>query len=255
MVEFPKVNEFAVCKVSKITNYGVFVELLEYDNMEGFIHISQVSSTWIKNIHNHVKPNQVRVAKVLTVDIYKKHVDLSFNRVSGADEKRKISDYRLFKRAQSLLQIVAKELDLTDDVVWEEIADPILLVDNSLYTGFVNILKYGFDSYPNIKKEYASKFKDILSKNITVKDKIISAILEISNDKENGSKVIKSGLEKSIKDHDNMTIIYTGPGKYEISVSAIDYKTALKDFKKISEVITKNLKGCDLNIIKSDKKK
>jgi translation initiation factor 2 subunit 1 len=255
MIEYPKINEFAVCKVNKITNYGVFVELLEYDNIEGFIHISQVSSTWIKNIHNHVKPNQVRVAKVLSVDESKHHVDLSFNRVSNADEKRKISDYRLFKRSQSLLQIIAKELNISDDVAWEEIAEPILSVDDSLYSGFVNILKYGVEICPKLKTKYVSKLKEVLSKNITIKDKFITGVIETNSDKENGCKIIKNNLEKSIKEHSNAKIKYIGPGKYELVVSAIDYKNAIKDFKKISELITKNLKGCNLNIIKSDKKK
>jgi len=59
MVDFPNINDVVICKVTKIADFGVFAELLEYDNMEGFVHISQISSTWIKNIHNNVKQKQI----------------------------------------------------------------------------------------------------------------------------------------------------------------------------------------------------
>ena len=89
MIEYPKISDTVICKVTKVTDYGVFVELLEYDKLEGFVHVSQVSSTWVKNIHNHAKANQIRAAKVLHIDTYKNQIDLSFNRVTSAEEKEK----------------------------------------------------------------------------------------------------------------------------------------------------------------------
>ena len=154
-MNFPETNEIVIGKVTKITDFGVFFSLLEYDDVEGFVHISQVSSTWIKNIHNHVKQNQMRAAKVLKVDYDKKHIDLSLSRVTSQDEKRKISEYRLFLRAQSLLGIIAKNMDIDADLAWTEIAEPIIEKEGELYKGFINILKYGFETYnidPNTKK-------------------------------------------------------------------------------------------------------
>ena len=70
-MEYPDRNELVVVKVTQILDYGVFAELLEYGNAKGFIHISNVSSSWVKNIRNVVKSNQVRVAKVLNIDVEK----------------------------------------------------------------------------------------------------------------------------------------------------------------------------------------
>ncbi|MFH0906185.1 MAG: S1 RNA-binding domain-containing protein [archaeon] len=254
MVDYPSTNEIVICKIIKITDFGVFASLLEYENIEGFIHISQVSSTWIKNIHNHVKINQIRAAKVLKIDNIKNQIDLSFNRVSSADEKRKIADYRLFKRAMGLLEEVSKELNIDNDTSWNEIAEKILETENNLYNGFINIVRYGKDYYQNISEKYRSNLYNILSKNITVKDKTITASLEISSELANGSKVIKKSLAKAIEDNaSSSTIVYLAPGRYELKVSGKDYKIALSAYNKITEKITKLFKGSDVKIIKADK--
>jgi len=255
MVDYPKISDVVICKITKINDYGVFVSLLEYDNIEAFVHVSQVSSTWVKNIHNHVKLNQIRAGKVLHIDTYKNQIDLSFNRVTSAEEKRKISDYRLFKRAQSLLSAVAKELSLSEDEVWRDVAEPILEKDPSLYTGFVNILKYGIKYYPEINKKYETKLLDILNKSISVKDKKITGILEISNSSENGIEIIKKALSKVISENQETQIIYVASGKYEFSVTAKDYKLASKKINEIVSVLEKSLKGSSFKFTVLEKAK
>ncbi len=251
-MEYPKLNDVVVCKITKITDFGVFANILEFDDIEGFIHISQVSSTWIKNIHNHVKVGQIRAAKVLKVDEEKKHVDLSFSRVTSADEKRKISDYRLFLRAQSLMEVIAKELELTSEDVWQKIGDPILEKESSLYKGFINLLKYGKDYYPGIEEKYRQTLFNLLSKNITVKDKIITGTIKVSSSEPNGIEIIRKALLKLQKDYPNSKFNYVGPGRYSIIVIAKDYKIASKDFDLISKDITKFLKGESVEIIKNN---
>ncbi|MEI8364774.1 MAG: S1 RNA-binding domain-containing protein [archaeon] len=251
-MEYPKLNDVVVCKITKITDFGVFANILEFDNIEGFIHISQVSSTWIKNIHNHVKIGQIKAAKVLKIDEEKSHIDLSFSRVTPADEKRKISDYRLFLRAQSLMEVIAKELGLTSESVWEKIGDPILEKEPSLYKGFINLLKYGKDYYPEIEDAYRQTLFDLLSKNITVKDKIITGMIKVSSTEANGIEIIRKALLKLQKDYPNSKFNYVGPGRYSITVVAKDYKIASKDFDLISKDITKSLKGEEVEIIKND---
>ena len=106
-MEYPDRNELVVVKVTQILDYGVFAELLEYDNAKGFIHISNVSSSWVKNIRNVVKSNQVRVAKVLNIDTEKRQIDLSFARVSPQREKQKLAEFKQVNREENLIQILA----------------------------------------------------------------------------------------------------------------------------------------------------
>ena len=66
--EWPIPDEFAIAVATKVANYGAYVVLPEFGEKEGFIHISEISSTWVRNIRNHIQENQRVVVKVLKVD-------------------------------------------------------------------------------------------------------------------------------------------------------------------------------------------
>ena len=53
--EFPEEGELVVCTVQNLKNFGAFVTLDEYDNKEGFIHIRDVATGWVKYIRDYSK--------------------------------------------------------------------------------------------------------------------------------------------------------------------------------------------------------
>ena len=67
--EWPQPDEFAIAVATKVANYGAYVVLPEFGEKEGFIHISEISSTSVRNIRNHIHENQRVVIKVLKVDL------------------------------------------------------------------------------------------------------------------------------------------------------------------------------------------
>src|SRR4030065_1291132 len=88
--EWPGGGELVVCSVSNVKNFGAFVALDEYEGKEGFIHIAEVSSGWIKYIRDYVREGQKVVCKVLRVDPSKGQVDLSLKAVNGHQRRAKI---------------------------------------------------------------------------------------------------------------------------------------------------------------------
>ena len=66
--EYPEEGEFVVGTVNKVQSYGAFVTLDEYQSREGFIHIAEIASGWVKRIRNHIKEKQKVVCKVMHVD-------------------------------------------------------------------------------------------------------------------------------------------------------------------------------------------
>ena len=67
--EWPEVGELVLCTTSKVIQQGAFVKLDEYKGKEGFIHLSEIASKWVKNIRNFVKEDQKIVARVLRLNI------------------------------------------------------------------------------------------------------------------------------------------------------------------------------------------
>ena len=70
--------------VTKITNFGVFVEL--EDGLEGLLHISELADKKVDNPQDIVKPGEEVNVKILRVDLEDRKIGLSLKRaLSGED--------------------------------------------------------------------------------------------------------------------------------------------------------------------------
>jgi small subunit ribosomal protein S1 len=75
-------------KVTKITNFGVFVGL--EDNLEGLLHISELSDQKIENPEDVVKVGDDIEVKVLRVDSDERKIGLSRRRVDWTEEQHRV---------------------------------------------------------------------------------------------------------------------------------------------------------------------
>ncbi len=69
--------------VTKITNFGVFVEL--EDNLEGLLHISELADHKVENPHDVVEAGQEVDVKILRVDTGDRKIGLSLKRAQWGD--------------------------------------------------------------------------------------------------------------------------------------------------------------------------
>ncbi|MDF1666333.1 MAG: 30S ribosomal protein S1 [Planctomycetota bacterium] len=84
-----QVGEIVTGTVTKITNFGVFVQL--ENDLEGLLHISELSDNKIENPAEVVEPNDIVDVKVIKVDIEDRKIGLSLKRaiMEGAEPPRK----------------------------------------------------------------------------------------------------------------------------------------------------------------------
>jgi translation initiation factor 2 subunit 1 len=239
MSDIPVKDEYVVCTVEKIYDYGVEVKLEEYPNQKGFIPLNQIAARWVKNIRNFVKMGQIRVAKVIYLNYEKGQINCSFAMVQKQMEDSKLNEWRQTKRVQQLLTIVAQELKKSLDDIWDKITNPILNKYDSVYEGFQDIKRYGKDFISDVPEEYRTALFHVIDKNITINDKTIAEHIKIETTKENGLELIKEGFkklptEKEIKSH----ISYIGNGTYLIKCEARDYKMIEKYLTKLNDQLT-----------------
>jgi small subunit ribosomal protein S1 len=69
-------------KVTKITNFGVFVEL--EDDLEGLLHVSELADHKVDDPHNEVKIGEDIEVKILRVDTSDRKIGLSKKRADWA---------------------------------------------------------------------------------------------------------------------------------------------------------------------------
>ena len=61
----PETGEIVVCTVREITSHGIYVNLDQYDGTNGFLHVSEISTGWVRNIDRVAKAPQKLVLKVI----------------------------------------------------------------------------------------------------------------------------------------------------------------------------------------------
>jgi small subunit ribosomal protein S1 len=76
--------------VTKITNFGVFVEL--ETGLEGLLHISELSDQKVENPQDVVKPGDQVDVKILRVDTQDRKIGLSLKRAQWGDSDRGTPD-------------------------------------------------------------------------------------------------------------------------------------------------------------------
>ena len=244
MAELPEPGDIVICKITKILDYGVFADLSEYEGTQGFVHISQVSSSWIKNIRNFVKEGQVRVAKVVNLDPNKKQIDLSFNKVSAGMQRAKIEEWKQSKRSQKLIELVAEQKKESFEIAWKEVAEPLLQKYDSLYEAFQNILSAGEEAATGVPKKWLKPLVEIISKNVELPEKTVKGVLTLSSNAPDGVLLIKDALvnaKNSSKDAE-VDIYYTGSGKYVVKVNSFEYKVAERVLKEVADNAVNKIK-------------
>jgi len=96
--------------VRQIAEMGAYVKLLEYDNIEGMILLSELSRRRIRSIQKLIRVGRNEVVVVLRVDKEKGYIDLSKRRVSPEDMTKCEDRYMKSKTVASILRHVASKV-------------------------------------------------------------------------------------------------------------------------------------------------
>src|SRR6056297_3746926 len=128
---WPDEGELVVGKVDDIEDFGVFVDLEEYQDKRGLVHVSEVASGWIKNVRDHVNEDQTVVAKVLDIDESAQQIDLSLKDVNDHQHSDAIQEWKNEQKADKWLSIAFGE-EIPDDQ-YQRIANAFLGQFGGLY--------------------------------------------------------------------------------------------------------------------------
>ena len=237
--EMPEQGEIILATVTKVMDHGAYVTLDEYDDVQGFLHISEIAPGWIRSVNRFVKDGEKKV--LLVKKVKARDIDLSLKQVSKDQKKQKLKEVKKYEKGKTLLQNVQDKTKLTDEEI-EKIEDKIYTKFDSVYDAFMEIARNGIDVIKELKlaKKTTNAIEEICSK-IKLPSVEIRGIMEITNNKSDGVEIIKKTLMDVIKKDSTMDITYLGAPKYRISITSEDFKSAEKSLKPIIEEIQTNI--------------
>jgi translation initiation factor 2 subunit 1 len=242
--EWPEVGDLVIATIETVTDYGAYAKLDEYDK-RGLLHVSEISSSWIRNIRDFVREGQKVVLKVLRVDLEKGHIDLSLRRVTKRERIEKVLSWKKERKAEALLRGVAEKVGLTNEEAYEK-AGKIIEDKYGLYEGFEKAAIEGPEALTEIgvEEKLAQAFVQVAQERIHVKMVKVRGVLEIRCMKPNGVKIIKEAFNKTksekLKDASVKFYVIAAP-KYSVEASAENYKRAEDVLQKIAQSVVSNI--------------
>lgn len=137
---YPEVDDVVMVSVKNIAEMGAYVALLEYNNIEGMILLSELSRRRIRSISSLIKVGRQEPVMVLRVDKEKGYIDLSKRRVSEEDIAGCEERYNKSKLVHSIMRHVADTMDADLEDLYTHVAWPLYRKYGHAFEAFKNIV-------------------------------------------------------------------------------------------------------------------
>ena len=217
--------------------YGAFCELEEYPGKEVFVHVSEVASRWVKNIHAFLKEGQRIVGRVHRIVPEKNMIDISLQRVTDTDKNRKLDMYRRERRSEKLFEVISERVK-KPKMELRAVLDELEKEYGEVFAGLEEASVFGEDALKklNITEDWIKAIVEVAQTNIKKKKKEVKGILTIRCPKPNGVEIIKEALLSS-----GSSVFYIGAPHYMVSEKGDDFKKCEKKLRVVVEKITKDV--------------
>jgi|TARA_Y100000590_G_C15590288_1_gene965771 translation initiation factor 2 subunit 1 len=240
--EFPEVGEIVIATIKKTGDHGAYVSLDEYDNIQGFLHISEIAPGWVRKVTKYVKEGDKKVLLVKKIQQDRAEIDLSLKQISKEQRKKKLLDVKRFEKEQGILKNIQDKVKLSSEEI-DQVEEKLLSKYNSVYEAIIEIGTKNINVIDDL--DISKKIKEVIeefSKKIKLPTVEIRGVLEMTSSKSDGIEIIRKILLDAIKESKNekIEISYLGAPRYRLSIIAQDFKTAEKTLKPILEKIEKN---------------
>ncbi|MEM5829879.1 MAG: S1 RNA-binding domain-containing protein [Candidatus Aenigmatarchaeota archaeon] len=237
----PKWDELVLVTVEKLTPYAAWCKLVEYPEVEGMIHVTEVAGKWVHDIRDFVKVKKQYVAKVIKIDYQKRFVNLSLKRVSKLDEKEKMNEFRREKRAERLLEQVGKTFGKNLDQTYEEVGFLLQEKFGNLSTAFELAKKGKEELIKNgVSKEWSEAIAKVAEESTQEKEFEIKAEVELKCFAKDGVKKIKELLSE-LKKKTGCNVKYISAPKYRVEVKGKDPKNLERNLTRELETLCKEI--------------
>ncbi len=231
---WPEPGELVVGEVDEIEDFGVFVDLKEYQDRRGLVHVSEVASGWIKNVRDHVSEGQTVVAKVLDVDRDSQQIDLSLKDVNDHQRSDTIQDWKNEQKADNWMELAFGD----DETTIIEVANALLAEFGSLYEAFEEAAIRGAPALgdADLTDEQIDAMVETARENVSVPYVTVTGYVDLECPAGDGVDGVREALQAAegngdVPDDVDLEVTYVGAPEYRLRVQAPNYKTAEQELE------------------------
>lgn len=240
--QYPEVDDVVVVKVISIAEMGAYVHLVEYNNIEGMILLSELSRRRIRSINKLIRIDRIEYVVVLRVDKEQGYIDLSKRRVS-MEEIRKCEEKVSKARAvNSILRHVAEICHLDLEKLYEQTAWTLKKTHGSAYEAFRMAVgnAEGILKPLGLDEGVYQTLVDNIKLRLTPQPLKIRADVGVSCFEYEGIDAVKRALREGLKlstEEQEVKINLHAPPKYVITTQSIDKEAGIALVNSVIEAI------------------
>jgi len=246
--KFPEVDDLVMVSVKSIAEMGAYVSLLEYNNIEGMILLSELSRRRIRSITKLIRVGRQEVVVVLRVDKEKGYIDLSKRRVSPEEIAKCEEKYNKSKAVHSIMRHVAEVTHSNTEDLYKAFGWPLYKRFGHAYDAFKalisdpSILMASDISIDETIKECL--IKDI-NRRLTPQAAKLRADFEVTCFHYEGIDAIKAALSKGqslATPEIPIKIKLVAPPLFVMVTTASDKESGIKLLNQALEVVSQEIK-------------
>ncbi|KAL4722610.1 hypothetical protein ACLX1H_010491 [Fusarium chlamydosporum] len=225
--KYPEIDSFVMVNVKQIAEMGAYVKLLEYDDIDGMILLSELSRRRIRSIQKLIRVGRNEVVVVLRVDKEKGYIDLSKRRVSPEDIVKCEERYNKSKMVHSIMRHLADHTKIPLESLYEAIAWPL----NKKYGHALDAFKLSITN-PEVWNDItfpdevtAKELKTYIGKRLTPQPTKVRADVEVTCFGYEGIDAVKTALrtaEAKNTEETQVKVKLVSPPLYVLTSTCLD---------------------------------
>jgi translation initiation factor 2 subunit 1 len=121
----PEKDELVMVRVNSIDDMGVLCSLLEYDELQGFLPLSEISRKRMRSVLRHVRVGQKQVLQVIRVDTERGYTDLSKKYITEIERTAGTEKYNKGKTVHSIVKRLAETKHIEMGEIYQNLIWPL----------------------------------------------------------------------------------------------------------------------------------
>jgi len=227
---------------------GAYVKLLEYDNIDGMILLSELSRRRIRSIQKLIRVGRNEVAVVLRVDKEKGYIDLSKRRVSPEDVIKCEERYNKSKMVHSIMRHVAEKTSTPIEELYSAIAWPL----DKRYGHAIDAFKLSITN-PSVWDEVSfandvikNELQSYIGKRLTPQPTKVRSDVEVTCFGYEGIDAVKEALREAEKENTAENIVkvrLVSPPLYVLTAQTLDKNVGIELLQMAIDRITTKIEA------------
>lgn len=236
----PEEGDFVVVTLADVDKNSAYADLEEYEDIQGLIHISEVSRSWVQDIRKELDEGEKTVAQV--IDTEGDTPTLSLKRVNDKKKRDTMQRWKKEQKAEKFIKDLSEKLGREQEEVYQDIGFKMQKEFGTSFHGFEIAEAEEERLLELFDQEVVENIQDVSRENIDLKQEKLEGKIEMSFPQGDGLERIKDALSEV---EEGVEINYISAPEYSITAWGRTQELAKKRIDSVVRTVREKVDNLD----------